>query len=171
MPVKDLKELFVLLLSELRRGAERSRTIFREFGQVTQDPEIREALQAGGFVPDKTLNTLDECFHMIGEVPVNPGGRIRDILESLFLDTFVADFRRELAEIQCPEARRLFILARANGLIHVRIGECEALIATAEVTGHCGVGVLLENCLAEALAFEDRLRLLIREQLRQRLAA
>jgi hypothetical protein len=35
------------------------------------------------------------------------------------------------------------------------------LIAAAEMTGHYGVGVLLESCLAENIAFAERTRRLI----------
>jgi len=38
-----------------------------------------------------------------------------------------------------------------------------ALIATADLTGHHGVGVLLERCLADELAFVERNRRLIRK--------
>jgi ferritin-like metal-binding protein YciE len=86
-------------------------------------------------------------------------------------DVLLEDFRKELAEIHSPEARRLFILARANRLMHVRIGEYLALIAAADLTGHYGVGVLLESCLADKLAFAERTRRLIREKLRRELAA
>jgi hypothetical protein len=37
-----------------------------------------------------------------------------------------------------------------------------SLIAMADVTGHFGVGVLLESCLADKLAFVERTRRLIR---------
>jgi hypothetical protein len=37
-----------------------------------------------------------------------------------------------------------------------------ALIAMADVTGHFGVGVLLESCLADKVAFVERTRRLIR---------
>jgi hypothetical protein len=46
-----------------------------------------------------------------------------------------------------------------------------ALIAMADLTGHYGVGVLLESCLADKLAFAERTRRLIREKLRRELAA
>jgi ferritin-like metal-binding protein YciE len=74
---------------------------------------------------------------------------------------FVEDFRRELAEIESPGAKRLFILAKALHLIHFRMAEYTALIAAAEVSGHYGVRVLLESCLADKLAFVERTRRLI----------
>jgi ferritin-like metal-binding protein YciE len=49
-----------------------------------------------------------------------------------------------------------------NQLMHLRIAEYVALIAMADVTGHFGVGVLLESCLADKVAFVERTRRLIR---------
>jgi len=163
MPINNAKELFVLFLSDLRQGAERTTKIFQELSQFAQDPDIKEALDARVFVSNKILNTLDECFKIAGEKPVKVSGRFHDV--------FVEEFRRELGEIQSPEARRIFILARANRLMHVRIGEYVAAIAAADLTGHYGVGVLLESCLADKLAFAERTRRLIREKLRRELTA
>jgi hypothetical protein len=75
---------------------------------------------------------------------------------------FIDDFRRELAEIQAPAAKALFVLIKANHLMHLRIGEYLALTAMADVSGHIGVCVLLESCLADKLAFVERTRRLIR---------
>ena len=49
MPVKNPKELFVLLLSHVRQGTERSEEVFRELGEIAQHPEIAEALKARAF--------------------------------------------------------------------------------------------------------------------------
>jgi ferritin-like metal-binding protein YciE len=163
MPIKDPKELFVLMLSDLRQGAERSNKIFQELSEIAEDAEVTEALRARVFVSGNTLNTLDECFKLIGQKPVKVTGRLHD--------AFVEDFRQELAEIQSPEAKRLFILAKAIRLAHFRIGEYLALIAAADMTGHPGVGALLESCLADKLAFVERARRLIRARVQQRLAA
>jgi hypothetical protein len=81
-------------------------------------------------------------------------------------DIFNEDFRKELAEMQNPAAKALFILVKANHLTHLRIAEYVALIATADLTGHYAVGVLLESCLADKLAFVERNRRLIRRSLR-----
>jgi len=162
MLIKNPKELFIVLLSDLRQGAERTTKIFQEIGQATQDPDLKEAMEARVFVSNKILATLDEAFKLIGEKPVKTSGRLHDVV--------VEDFRKELAEIQSQEARHLFILAKANQLIHLRIGEYVALIAAADVTGHYGVGVLLESCLADKLAFVERTRSLIRAQLHRELA-
>ena len=163
MQVKNRKELFVLLLSHVRQGTERSARIFQELSEATQNPEIEEALSARTFVTQKTLATIDEAFKLIGEKPVAISGRVSDV--------FVEDFRRELEEIQTPEARRLYVLAKATHLMHLRIGEYVALIAAADMSAHYGVGVLLESCLADALAFVERTRRLIRNIVEAKLAA
>lgn len=90
-------------------------------------------------------------------------------------EMFVEDFRRELGDIQSPAVRRLFVLAKAKYLVQLRVAEYRALTAMADVTGHFGVGVLLEACLAEQLAFDDRTRRLlqyiVRREFTERLAA
>jgi ferritin-like metal-binding protein YciE len=162
MPVKDPKELFVMLLSDVRQGTERTTQIFKELSGIAQDPDIKEALEARVFVSDKILATLDECFRLIGEQPMKLSGRLHDI--------FVEDFRKELAEMQSPVARHLFILAKINHLIHLRIAEYVTLIATADLTGHYAVGLLLETCLADKLAFVERSRRLMRNIVEARVA-
>jgi len=154
MPTKDPKEVFVMLLSDVRQNTERAAKIYQEMGQVAQDPQIKEALEARAFVSEKTLEKLDQCFKLIGEQPVKLTGRLQEI--------FVEDFRKELNEIQSPVAKRLFILAKLNHLTHLRIGEYVVLTAAADLAGHHGVGVLLESCLADKLAFVERNRRLIR---------
>jgi ferritin-like metal-binding protein YciE len=162
MSVKTPKEFFVALLSELRQGTERTTKIFQEISQVAQNPDIKEALEARAFVSDKVLATLDQCFKLIGEQPVKLSGRLHDM--------FVEDFRKELAEIESPVARHLFILAKANHLVHLRIAEYVTLIAAADMAGHYGVGVLLESCLADTLAFVERTRRLIRNVIETKVA-
>ena len=154
MPVQDPKELVVRLLSGLRQGTERSAKIYQELSQHAEDPDIKEALEARAFVSKKILATQDQCFKLIGEQPMK--------ISSPLLDVFVEDFRKELAEMQNPVAKRLFVLAKATHLTHLRIAEYVALVAAADVTGHYGVGVLLESCLADKLAFAERTRRLIR---------
>ena len=41
MPIKDQKELFIWMLSDLRQGAERSTKIFQELAQIAQDPDSK----------------------------------------------------------------------------------------------------------------------------------
>jgi ferritin-like metal-binding protein YciE len=162
MQVKNRKELFVLLLSNVRQSTERSAKLFQELSEAAQNPEIEEAFSARTFVTQKTLATLDEAFRLI-EKPVTPSNRLQDV--------FVEDFRRELEEIQLPEARRIYVLVKANHLTHIRIGEYVALIAAADMSAHYGVGVLLESCLADALAFVERTRRLIRNIVETKVAA
>jgi ferritin-like metal-binding protein YciE len=154
MPVKNAKELFVKMLSDVRQRTEQSTRFYEELSGVAQDPSIKEALQSRAFLQEKVLSSLDRCFELIGEKPVPLSGRLQDV--------FVEEFRREIAEIQAPAAKALFVLIKANHLMHLRIAEYVALIAMADVTGHFGVGVLLESCLADKLAFVERTRRLIR---------
>jgi ferritin-like metal-binding protein YciE len=163
MPVTTPKELFVTMLSDLRHGAERSAKIYEELGQAGQDPEIKEALDAREFISSQILSRLDECFKIIGEKPVKISGRLHDV--------FMEDFKRELDEIRSPVVRRIFVLAKANRLLQLRIGEYMALIAVSDALQHPAVGVLLESCLADKLAFVERTRRLIRKHLEQKLAA
>ncbi|HXY07949.1 MAG TPA: DUF892 family protein [Terriglobales bacterium] len=154
MPVKNPKEMFVLLLSNLRQGNERTTKILEEIIPQVQDPDVKEALEARAFVSQKVRSTLDQCFKLIGEQPVQLSGRLYEV--------FAEDFRKELAEIQNPTARHLFILAKVSHLIHLRIAEYRALIAAADLTGHYGVGVLLESALADKLALVERTERFIR---------
>ena len=167
MQVKNPKELFVLLLSHARQGTERTAQTLQELSELAQHQEIKEGLMARAFVSEKIVETIDEAFKLIGEKPMNLTGRLHDV--------FVEDFRKELAEIQSPVAKHLFILAKANHLTHFRIGEYVALTAAADLTGHYAVGVLLESCLADKLAFVERNRRLIRNiaeaKVRERIAA
>jgi ferritin-like metal-binding protein YciE len=160
MPIKTPKELFVSMLSELRHGAERSQKIYEELGQAAQNPEIKEALDARELVSSQIINRLDECFKLIGEKPVKINQRLHDV--------FIEDFRRELNEIQGPVARKMFVLAKASHLAHLQVAGYMVLIAAADTVGHPGVGVLLESCLADKLAFMERTRHLIREQIAER---
>jgi ferritin-like metal-binding protein YciE len=104
---------------------------------------------------------------LIGEKPIKLSGRLEEV--------FAEDFRRELAEINNPLAKRLFVLAKASHLTHLRIAQYIALVAAADLTGHPAVGVLLESCLADNLAFVERTRRFIRnvveERIGERLAA
>jgi ferritin-like metal-binding protein YciE len=163
MPMKTPKEVFVALLSDLRQGAERSQKIYEELGQAAQDREIKEALDAREFISTQIMSRLDECFRLMGEKPVKGNGRLHDV--------FLEDFRKEIGEIQSAPARRMFILAKASRLMHLRIGEYVALIAAADAMDHPAVAILLESCLADKLAFAERTKRLIRERLKEELVA
>ena len=154
MPVNSPKELFVKMLSDVRLRTEQSTKIYEELSEIAQDSNIKEALQSRAFLQEKVLGALDRCFKLIGEKQVPTSGHLQEV--------FVEDFRRDLAEMQAPAAKALFVMIKANQLVHLRIAEYVALIAMADVTGHFGVGVLLESCLADKLAFVERTRRLIR---------
>jgi ferritin-like metal-binding protein YciE len=162
MPVKDPRELFVRMLSGLRQATERSTKIYQEISQLAENPDVKEALEARAFVSEKVLAKLDQCFKLIGEQPVKVDSRMQEV--------FVEDFRKELGEIQSPAARHLFILAKAMHLTQLRIAEYIVLVAAADVTGHYGVGVLLESCLADKLAFVERNRRLIQRLFEAKIA-
>ena len=163
MTIKDPKQLFVMMLSNVRQGTERTTKTFQELSQVAQNPDVKEALQARVFVSQRILEKLDQCFRLIGEKPVQLSGHLQEV--------FLEDCRRELSEIESPLAGHLYVLAKANHLIHLRIGEYVALIAAADATGHYGVGVLLESCLADKLAFVKRTRRLISNLVEGKVAA
>ena len=163
MPAKDPKEVFTMILSDVRQSTERATKIYEEIGQVAQDPEIKQISEARALVSNQILAKLDECFNLIGEKPMKLSGRLHDV--------FLEDFRRELAEIQSPLAKRLFVLAKLSHLIHLRIGEYVALIAAADLTGNHAVGMLLESCLADKLAFVERTRRLIRRIAEEKILA
>jgi ferritin-like metal-binding protein YciE len=150
------------MLSELRHGTERSQSIYEELSQAAQSPQIKEALEARGMISSQVLSRLDECFKLIGEKPVKVNQRLRDV--------FIEDFRKELNEIQQPLARKLFVLAKANHLAHVEGASYIALIGAADSFGHPGVGVLLESCLADRIAFAERTRRMIREHVEQKVS-
>jgi ferritin-like metal-binding protein YciE len=167
MPAKNPKEVFLMLLSDARNNTERSAKVYGEVSKMAQNPDVQEALEARAFVTERNLEALDRCFEIIGEKPVKLSGRLQEV--------FVEDFKRELAEIQAPAARHLYILAKAIHLAHLRTAEYVALVAAADVTGHYGVGVLLESVLADKLAFLERDRRLVRHiiegKVAERLAA
>ena len=108
MSVTTPKQVFVALLSNLKQSNEKAASIYTEIGQAVHDPEIKEALEARAFLSEKTVATLNQCFKVIGEQPVKFSGRIQE--------TFVEDFRKELAEIQSPIAKKLFVLAKLTHL-------------------------------------------------------
>ena len=162
MAMNKPEEVFLLLLSNARQGTERAAKIYQEISQQAQHPEVKETLQARAFVANKNLATLDECFRVLGAQPLKLSGRLEDV--------FVEDFRRELNEIQSPVAKALYILAKVTHLQNLRTAEYVALTAAADVTGHYNVGVLLESCLADHVAFVERTRRMIRNAVAERIS-
>jgi ferritin-like metal-binding protein YciE len=154
MPIKDPKEVLLTLLSDVRQNTERATKFYQEISQHAQDPEVKAALESRALISEQALARLDRCFTLMGEKPVKLSGRMQE--------TFIEDFRKEISEIQSPAAKTLFILAKISHLTHFRVGEFVALTAAADLTGNYGVGVLLESCLADKLAFAERTRRLIR---------
>jgi ferritin-like metal-binding protein YciE len=155
MPINNPQEMFLLLLSDIRRKTERSIDFYQEASQIAEDPEIKQAIEARTFVAQKSLDKIDEAFKLINQKPVTLTGRTEEV--------FVEDFRRELAEINTPVVRRIFVLSKLMHLTHWRIGEFTALVAAADASGHFGVGVLLESCLGDYLAFVERNRRILRK--------
>jgi ferritin-like metal-binding protein YciE len=162
MSANTPKEVFLMLLSNVRNRTERQSEVYQEIGKHAEEPEIKEAVEARAFISKQILAKLDECFRIIGEKPGNSTGRLQE--------TFLEDFRKEVTEIQSPVAKRLFVLAKLNHLAHLRMAEYEVLVAAADLAGHHGVGALLETCLADKLAFAERNRRLIRHLVEAKLA-
>ncbi len=151
MPIKNPKQVFVLMLSDVRRGTEKTASIFQNLAQLAEDPDIKQALEVRSFISQKVIETLDQCFKLIGEQPVPLSGtrtRIYDVLAE--------DFRNEVADIQDTKTRRFYILAKLNNLAHIRAAEYKTLIAAADISGNYGVAALLETCLADKLALAER---------------
>jgi hypothetical protein len=88
---------------------------------------------------------LGQCLELIGVQSVQFSGGLQN--------SFIEECRVQLAELRSENSARLFVLAKANELIHLRIGEYVALTASANMMGHCGLSLLLETCLASDLAF------------------
>ena len=103
MPVKDPKELFLLMLSHVREGAEHGKEFYQELGQMAQDPHIKEALAARTFVSDKVISSLDQCFKLIGKQPV---GFPMNSNRSLFIWRF--DQAEDLAAILVEPVAQVF---------------------------------------------------------------
>ena len=48
MPARTPKELFVMLLSDVRQSTEKAAKFYQEISQMAQDAQIKEALEAVG---------------------------------------------------------------------------------------------------------------------------
>ena len=118
MPAKSPKDVFLMLLSNVRNRTERQSEIYQEIGKHAEEPEIKEAIEARTFVSKQILAKLDECFRIIGEKPGQSTGQLQE--------TFLQDFRKEVTEIQSPVAKRFFVLAKRNHhvvrMAHARLG-------------------------------------------------
>ena len=154
MPVRNPKEVFIMLLSDARNNTERSVKMYREMAKIAENPDVQEALTARAFIAEQNMDALDQCFEMIDEEPVKITGRLQEI--------FMEDFKKELADIQSPAAKHLYILAKATHLAHLRMAEYAMLVISADITGHYGVGVILETTLADKMALLERDRRIVR---------
>jgi len=159
----DPMETFVKLLSHVRQTTDRSNTIYEELAKVAENDEVKEALNARAFVRTTQLEKIDEAFRLIGQKPVELTGKIQEV--------FLEDFRREVGEITSPVVKKIFVLAKVIHLAHWRVGEWTALVAAADFTGNYAVGVLLETCLADDLAFAERTRRILRKLAEAKMAA
>src|SRR6476646_7786291 len=155
MTIKDPMETFVRLLSHVRQTTERSNVIYEELAKYAEGPEIKEMLAARSFVRAAELAKIDEAFKLIGMPPVELPGDIRE--------TFLNDFRNEIAEFDTPVAKKIFVLAKIMHFANWKVGEWKALTAAADFTGNFAVGVLLESCLVDDLAFAERTRTFLRK--------
>jgi ferritin-like metal-binding protein YciE len=154
MPIKNPKELFAIMLSDVRQSTERMTAMLGEISSVADDPMVADALEESEFNTGQTLAKLDQCFKLIGEKPVKLRGRLREVL--------IEEALKEASEITSPVARQLWALSKGVQLIHLRTAEYIALIAASEITGNHEVRELLESCLADKLAAVERVRRLIR---------
>ena len=75
MSINNPKEMFVLLLSDVRRKTERSIDFYTEASKLAEEPEIKEAIDARAFVAQKSLDKIDEGFRLINQKPVPLTGR------------------------------------------------------------------------------------------------
>ena len=162
MPTKSPKDVFLMMLTDVRQGGEKAEKVYEEVGELADDPQVKEALKARAFVAANSIAKLDECFRILGEQPSKLSGRLQE--------TLIEDFRRELAEIQGPVARRVFVLIKLNHLAQFRAGEYRALAAAADLVGHPGVSLLLETCLAERLAIVERTQKFLRNIVETKIA-
>jgi len=154
MTIENPRQLFELLLGEARQRAEHLKPALQELSQTVDDVDIRESLEARIFVADKILDTLEQCLKLTGARAVT--------LTESFHDVFIEECRKTLAQIGSPIGRRLFILAKANQLIHLRIAEYTVVIECCEMTGYRGVRVLLETCRADDISFIRMIKRLMR---------
>jgi len=163
MSVNDPMDTFVRLLSHVRQTTERSSEIYEALAKVVEKDEIAEALNARSFIRATELAKIDEAFRLIGKTPVELSGKIRD--------TFLENTREELATLSSPAVKKIFVLAKVIHLAHWRIGEWKALVAAADFTGHYAVGVLLESCLADDMAFAERTGRILRKLAKAKIAS
>ena len=79
MKINNTKDTFVLLLNDLRQGAQRANEFFQDLVPIVQEPEVREVLEARVFLSGKIIETLDQCFKLMGEKPAPLNGSFLEI--------------------------------------------------------------------------------------------
>ena len=75
MSVNNPQELFVLLLSDVRRKTERSVDFYKEVSKLAEDPDIKEAVESRAFIAEKSLEKIDQAFNLINQKPVKLSGK------------------------------------------------------------------------------------------------
>lgn len=150
MAIQNPQDLFVWMLSDVRQRTEKSKQFFMDVSQIAEDPDVKQAVDAHIYVQGNILGTLDHIFDMIGKKPVST--------ETKFRETLKEDFQKELDTIEGPGVRRLYIAAKLSHLMRLHAAEYMILVQMADLSGNYGVGALLETCLADSLAFAERLR-------------
>jgi ferritin-like metal-binding protein YciE len=160
--VNTPQELFVALLSNVMRREEKMGDIMTLIAGKAQDADIKQALESREYVREQQVMALDRCFKLLGVEPTEPETRLHEI--------FVEDFKKQVAAIEGPVAKRLFVLAKINNLMRLHANEYAVLAAMADLTNNYGVAVLLEACQATNDALADRARDAIRSTVRERIA-
>ena len=160
MPTSNSKDIFVTILSNVRKKNADAARAYRRLGDAAESSELKQDLEARAFITENDLISLDHCFERIGEKPVVIPFHLEDALVE---DSVVSDFERTLTQLETSASRNLFILAKAAELVQLSITDYPILISGAEVTGHHVLGVLLETILAHKLALMERDRCLERD--------
>ena len=153
MAVESPSSLFELLLGNALHNAARTARALEELGRQVEEKNIEDALMAQVFVLDSNAGLLGQCFRLLGGEQTEFGCQLPEVC--------MEEYRKELAEIESPTAKSLLVLAKTSTLTHLAIGEYTTLIAIAEMTGHCGVGVLLDSCRSQNKVFVERIKRLI----------
>ncbi len=155
MTYKEPKDFFLKLLSNVHKNEENLGDILKTLREKAEDKDTKEYLDSLSFLSKKNQEIIEKCFNLIGEQPLP----VDDKLKEMFLE----DFRREFNALETPLVKFFYFKSAVNYLINARIGEWTTLVAMADISGNRGVGVLLESCLAEKMAFVERTRRHIRQ--------
>jgi ferritin-like metal-binding protein YciE len=161
MPISN-KEVFVRILSQARKNSAQSAELYRQFGKVAENFELKQHLETLAFISETDVTSMDHFFERVGEKPVDPPFRLED--------AFAPDFKGELSQMQTSTARQLYILVKATELGLHRMAEYPMLISAAELTGYEDVSALLKTILKHRLAFLEQDRRLVRGLIESRVA-